>query len=106
MSDPSARTPGGEPRFAPLGFPDLPAWGRTDHRAALFAFRRSASAILRSEAGPSAYGLRPADFAPAARAVLEGPADPTAAEARAFFERVFRPAEILEGGTPAPCSVG
>ena len=42
-----------EHRFAPLGFRSMPAWGRADHRAAFFAFRRSGQAILASAAPPT-----------------------------------------------------
>ncbi|WP_279483146.1 murein transglycosylase A [Aureimonas sp. SK2] len=102
MSASTQPEPSGAHGFAPLGFDDLPAWGRADHRPALFAFRRSAPTILGSGAAPAAFGLRPADFAPAARAALKGGPDPTRTEARAFFEHFFRPAEILTQGAPAP----
>lgn len=104
MSAPTAESPASKEglSFAPLRFADLPAWGRADHRPALFAFRRSAPAIVGSAAPPSPSGLSPSDFAVAARAALGDAGEPTAHEARAFFERFFRPAAILEGGTPAP----
>ncbi|RIY02764.1 transglycosylase [Aureimonas flava] len=106
MSAPSDRA---EPRegpsvaslgFAPLGFDRLTHWGRADHRAALHAFRRSAPSLLRVDPAAAAGPLRRGRFAPAARAVLEGPADPSRTEARLFFERFFRPAEILSAGAP------
>ncbi|KQQ89611.1 MltA domain-containing protein [Aureimonas sp. Leaf324] len=92
---------GPEPRFAPLGFSDLPDWGRADHRPAFFAFRRSAPSLLASPGPAAAVKLPPAAFAPAARAALAMGDDPSAADVRAFFEAAFRPADILDAGAPA-----
>jgi membrane-bound lytic murein transglycosylase A len=84
-------------QFIPETFDDLPGWADDDHLAAFAAFRRSAA---RAEIKPyrsGSLGIRAEAFEPAfaaARAANDG----TAAEARHFFERHFRPFLVRPGG--------
>lgn len=76
----------------PLAFADLEGWAADDHAAAFGAFRRSCAA-------PDPGSARPAQAAPPGlaaicAAALTFPARPAAAEARAFFERHFRPVRL------------
>lgn len=87
-------------RFRRVAFDRLAGWARDDHAAAFSAFRLSAARIL--AAPPKTRGLAldgEALRAPAA-AALAMPEGPTAAAARAFFERWFEPRRIVpvEGG--------
>lgn len=84
--------------FTPETFDDLPGWADDDHLAAFAAFRRSA---LQAEIKPyrsGSLGIRAEAFRPAFEAARAAN-NATAAEARDFFERCFRPLLVRPAGT-------
>lgn len=82
----------------PRDYAGLPGWEADDHRAALQALRQSAAgAAARQPRSRSIDGTALAAVLTAARML---PSDPTAAQARQFFEASFRPYEILPGDGP------
>jgi membrane-bound lytic murein transglycosylase A len=90
----NAEAPNGRLRFA-----DLPGWTQDAHDETFAVFRRSCERVIATLPGRSSGG-RP--VTPALRAVcqraLDGSDAPSRAEARAFFERHFRPIELRPTG--------
>lgn len=86
------------PAFEPGRFEDLPGWSHDDHLAAFKAFQKSCDRVTTL----AAQGT-PAGRAPAQPGLLAACNDavsiskPTAAEARAFFERHFLPHRVRHG---------
>lgn len=82
------------PVLKPVAFADLPGWAEDRHAAALPALRRSCATPLRYptqvEDGQKRFG-RPADW----RSVCEEAARIDAGAAREFFERRFRPFQLV-----------
>ena len=82
------------PVLKPVAFADLPGWAEDRHAAALPALRRSCATPLRYptqvEDGEKRFG-RPADW----RSVCEEAARIDAGAARDFFERRFRPFQVV-----------
>lgn len=76
-----------------LRFGDIANWPSDDHRAAFDAFRRSAFRNLEKRCKTGAFGISAEDLGPAFACARDGVDD-----ARAFFERHFRPARILAEG--------
>lgn len=76
-----------------LSFDDIANWRRDDHRAAFEAFRRSAFRNLEKPSKTGAFGISAGDLEPAFATARNGVDD-----ARAFFERHFRPARIVADG--------
>jgi membrane-bound lytic murein transglycosylase A len=74
-------------RAEPLAFTALDGWAADDHAAAFAAFRRSCAGVI--SGGTPDKGL-----VTACRAALSDP-DPSAAEARRFFETQFEPVAIV-----------
>ena len=75
------------PLFRAASFGDIPGWARDDHGAALVAFRRSARHGLETPYRTGALGVEAAAF----RDAFVDAAGVGASDARAFFERHFRP---------------
>lgn len=76
-----------------LKFDDIANWRGDDHRAAFEAFRRSAFRSLEKPYRTGMFGISSDDLEPAFAAARNGVDD-----ARAFFERFFRPARIVADG--------
>ncbi len=83
------------PLFRALSFGDIPGWAHDDHGAALAAFRRSARHGLDTPYRTGSLGVEAGAFHDA---FVEAAADPNAGDARAFFERHFRPFMIEPEG--------
>lgn len=83
------------PLFTRSTFADLPGWAEADLAAPLAAFRRTAARFIAGEVVTGQLGLEADAFLPASRAALSAGDD----EARAFFEREFRPARIAPSAT-------
>jgi membrane-bound lytic murein transglycosylase A len=80
-------------RSEPASFATLEGWAGDDHQAAFGSFRRSCPGVVD---GSTATGGRAPEEAlvAACRAVLQA-SEPSAAEARRFFEARFDPVEIV-----------
>jgi membrane-bound lytic murein transglycosylase A len=76
-----------------LSFDAIANWRQDDHRAAFAAFRRSAFRHLEKPYRTGGFGISADDLEPAFAVAREGIDD-----ARAFFERHFRPARIVADG--------
>jgi len=87
------------PLLVPVGFADLPGWSQDDHLAVFGALRRSAFRVVEKPYRTGSLGIDAAAFA-TAFAEARAMASPSAAAARAFFERNFVPALVRsdEGG--------
>lgn len=88
------------PTFAPVAFGDLPGWADDDHLAALKAFVASCPKVgqrARSNGRPDRRQI-PAELVAACEAALALPPKLKRAEARAFFERHFRPHRVVHSG--------
>jgi membrane-bound lytic murein transglycosylase A len=92
---PSASADAAPAALEKIRFADLPGWPNDDHAAAFRAFRNSAAGALPKTRG---LGIDGARFAGAFEASLSLTADPPPDEARAFFERNFRPHRIQATG--------
>lgn len=80
-------------KLIPVPFDDLPGWGLDDHRAAFAAFGRSARRLCdRAAAGTAPRTSDP--LLAILRTALEI-RNPSAEVARAFFERLFTPHEVV-----------
>ncbi len=84
-------------RLTRLAFDALPGWARDDHLAAFEAYRASAAELVAGRYGPKPLGpdLRCAKRAAEAALAVR---DTNITDARAFFERWFRPYRIEESG--------
>lgn len=89
--------------YRPSDYDHLPGWSADRQAEALPALRRSCALLDRQPddkpVGPPALGAsagRVADWRPACRALAELHTDD--AQARAFFERWFRPVQVTDGG--------
>lgn len=82
----------------PASFSDLEGWRGDDHAAALAAFRKSCTRILKQDPGKAfgPVGGTYGDWQPACREAAS--VDP--ARAKDFFERHFRPWQALAGQDP------
>jgi membrane-bound lytic murein transglycosylase A len=85
------------PLFREVSFEELPGWHDDDMSRALEAFRRSAWHVQTKPYRTGSLGVEFAAFAEAYAAASETPAT-GGGEARAFFERFFRPALIQAEG--------
>jgi len=90
-----------EVRFEAAYFSDLPRWENDDHLAALEAFLKSCSRVLASAGAAERSGRRPPP--PALLAACEdarrlsAQRQPTAVDAKAFFENHFTPHRVIHG---------
>lgn len=76
-------------------FADLPGWSTSDPRAALSAFQRSCTALVKKAEGEAmgSYGGKVGDW----RGVCATAAQTKPSAARAFFETAFTPVEVRAG---------
>lgn len=81
----------------PESFAALPGWARDDHAAAYAAFRRSALRVLEKPYRTGSLGIEATAFGAAFEAARTVSA-PSPAEARDFFERLFRPFRMRPAG--------
>ncbi|MGV6871459.1 murein transglycosylase A [Pseudochelatococcus sp. B33] len=97
LSPPSARA---EPReiegavLEPMPFSALDRWAADDHAAAFAAFRRTCAGVASGGEGLRRAAVPPPALGAVCRLALEAPPDPTAGQARRFFERHFRPHRV------------
>ena len=85
-------------RLVPLSFADLAGWDADDHAAALAAFRRGAAVLADHPPKRRALGTDAEALAACLARAGAMPADVDQPTARAFFEREFRPFEVLPDG--------
>ena len=83
--------------FTLLSFQDLPGWQNEDHLAAFHAFQISCRRLIDvAQVGSGYQGSAPSkELLAKAECAVSGPDSPTTADqARAFFERHFRPHRV------------
>ena len=86
-------------RFTPVTFTDLTGWADDDHAAALKTFRLSCPKLQAAGNNPkSKLAVTPALLA-ACEAAMRLSAQPSRAQARAFFEHHFRPHRVLHAAS-------
>ena len=83
------------PLFHPLRFSNLPGWQEDDHAAALACFRISARRMAAKPYTTKKMGVDAAALAKAGVAALALEANGNATEAKAFFEKWFRPHRMV-----------
>lgn len=88
--------------FAPISYERLDGWGRDNPAAAIAAFRRSCDKLTNRPGGAAIgahalYGTAD-DWRMACQAAADMDQQPTAADARRFFEAWFQPFEITADG--------
>ncbi len=91
-----------EVQFSPIAYEQLNGWHEDDPAAAIEAFRRSCEKLLRRP-GPSSIGAHELygsadDWRLACKAAGEVEDQPSAEEARQFFETWFQPFEVSVDG--------
>ncbi|MCQ0986846.1 murein transglycosylase A [Jiella marina] len=84
--------------FSRRSFAEIEGWGEADHGLAFDAFRRSASRLLEGAFPTGTLGLRAAAYRDPAEVALAA-GDPSASEARDFFETRFVPLGIRPSRT-------
>jgi membrane-bound lytic murein transglycosylase A len=90
---PKEAPPGAE--LVPIAFADLPGWTEDDHREALRAFRRGAAVLADHPPKTRGLGISGPALAAALDDAASMPAEPTADEARQFFETRFAARRVV-----------
>lgn len=80
------------------GFDDLDGWNDEDHKAALAAFRHSASYLLQKPPKPRDASAASGDMVRLAKLALDLPDHYTEQQAKSFFENNFRPCSAKKSG--------
>ena len=87
-------------RLLPLEFSDLSGWRDDDHAAAFAALRRSADALVTNPPKRRGLGIDVTALAAALARAGTLPITPSNEQARAFFEKAFRPVEVVPDTGP------